>query len=86
MSDPPRRGRPPSPPDCSTAHGRFGAAIRAARLARGIEVKEAAESVGIDARTWYHYEAGDHFPPIPLLPVIAAVLGCEIGKLIPKRE
>lgn len=86
MTEPNPVGRPANPADTSTDRGRFAAALRAARLAAGLTVPEAADRIGVAASTWYDWEVGRHIPPITTLAAIAAALGCAVGELFPRER
>lgn len=76
-------GRPSKAPDTSTFTGKIGAEIRRRRERKGLSVAEVAESVGVPAPTWYHWEAGRQMP-LERLPAIAEALGCKVKALIPE--
>lgn len=55
--------------------------IRELRTARGITQTELARALGIDKASVCMWESGKSIPTADKLPVIAVVLGCEVGEL-----
>lgn len=67
--------------DQTTAAGRLGAAIRAARQRRGLTITGAAGLLGVSIYTWHRWEFGQS-PAASDLPAIAAALGCRPAELL----
>ena len=81
-----RVGRPAHAADLSTDAGRFGARLRAARLAAGFSVAVAARRACVPAGTWYDWESGRYSEGIrrfvEILRAVLAALDCEIEDLL----
>lgn len=60
--------------------------IKELREARGIQAKALAEACGVTQSAVCHWEANDVQPSTEKLPVIAAMLGVQIGDLYEARE
>jgi len=75
-------GRPYGVADLSTPAGRRGAAIRAARLARGLKAAGAARAIGVRLATYYNWEEGRRNPSLELAGRIAAVLHLPAERLL----
>ncbi len=70
---------------------RLGARIRQIRKRRKISNSAYRESlarrgVTISEPTLVSWENGGRCPPVGVLPVIAAALGCDLSTLLPKGE
>ena len=57
----------------------MGRRIREAMAAKGLDVKQLAEAVGIDERHIYYYCRGAHPPTTSMLILIAEALGERVG-------
>lgn len=84
-------GRPSIPADVSTYRGQWGANLRKLRCKvfdTQQKFADALESNGIfvSKQTISQWEHGRRTPPVECFPVIAAVLSCRIGALLPKYE
>jgi len=82
----PHVGRPTNEPDLSTEEGRFGAALRALRIATKLSVIEAARRCGVQTVSWYGWELGTSWPRITRLRTIARTLRCDLDDLIPEED
>jgi ribosome-binding protein aMBF1 (putative translation factor) len=74
---PKKRGRPPATPPTPIA-----AAIRAARLKRGLTLEQAAAKIDAPYQTWQKWENGRNEPTIESLRKIADALGVPLAALI----
>jgi transcriptional regulator with XRE-family HTH domain len=72
-----RRGRPASAPPTPIA-----AAIRAARLKRGLTLEQAAAKIDAPYQTWQKWENGRNEPTIESLRKIADALGVTVARLM----
>lgn len=64
----------------------FGAAMRAARLARGIAQEQLAEDSGVERSHLGKVERGEHMPNLGMILRIAAALNCRAGDLLDVTE
>lgn len=75
--------RPAQDVDQSTFAGQVSAEIRRRRIKKFDRVEDAAASVGVAPKAWYHWETGR--PTLACLPVVARALGCSARLLVPKE-
>lgn len=56
--------------------------LKAARVNRGLNQKEAAALIGISLSTLQNYESGKSFPDVPVIERIEDIYGVKYGDLI----
>ena len=64
----------------------FGAAMRSARLARGLAQEQLAEDSGVERSHLGKVERGEHMPNLGMILRIAAALNCRAGDLLDATE
>ena len=64
----------------------FGAAMREARLVRGMAQEELAEESGVERSHLGKVERGEHMPNLGMILRIAAALKCRAGELLDVTE
>lgn len=74
--------RPTLPVDESTFAGKVSAEIRRRRLEKFDRVEDAAKSVDVAAKAWYHWEQGR--PTLACLEVVSRALNCSPRLLVPR--
>lgn len=80
--------RPPDDVDTSTFRGRFGANLRTLRRKKfetREQFREALVAAGMTTTmaTISRWESGRNIPELNEWPIIAAVLGCDVRRLLP---
>lgn len=70
----------------ATLQVEIGAALRAARWARGITQEELSRVLGIDRSTFARYEAGDRPIPATILLECAAHLNLSVDELLGRKR
>jgi transcriptional regulator with XRE-family HTH domain len=68
----------------SHLNAQIGAAVRAARLARGVTQDDLASLLGVDRVTISRYEGGKRTLPSPALVRIATYLAISVSQLTPE--
>lgn len=63
----------------------IGAALREARLTRGVTQEELAQALGVNRTTIARYESGLRSLPVSVLPRLAALLAVRITDLVPDQ-
>ena len=82
-----QRGRPVGTTTYETEPARaFGAAVRSARLARGLAQEILAEEAGIERSHMGKIERGEHMPTLAVILKIAQGLGRSAGELVLETE
>lgn len=82
-----QRGRPVGTTTYETEPARaFGAAVRSARLARGLAQEILAEEAGIERSHMGKIERGEHMPTLALILRTAKALGCSAADLMAETE
>jgi Predicted transcriptional regulators len=73
-------------PDASTYAGRFAIRLRTLREKAGLTPEEAAEKIGVSAKSIYNWESGIREMSQNYYPVAAEALGLKsIRALIPEK-
>lgn len=60
----------------------MGITLKAARVNKNLNQREAAKLIGISLSTLQKYEAGKHFPDVPILKQIERVYGINYSNII----
>jgi transcriptional regulator with XRE-family HTH domain len=62
--------------------GRFANRLYAMRKKNGLIVSQCAESIGVGASAWHHYEQGMRLPTLEGLTRMAKLFGCTTDELL----
>jgi len=82
-----QRGRPAGTKTYEVEPARaFGAAVRDARIARGLAQEVLAELAGIERSHMGKIERGEHMPTLALILKTAKALGCSAAELLTETE